>query len=89
MDLGYKFIRVVPKPLEPGRKTCDYDVLNRSGGYPLAKIRWYGQWRQYCLFPSPGMVWSAGCLRDVLDAMGIIDRARKISSVAREPGEEG
>ena len=28
-------------------------------------MRWYGAWRQYCFFPYPETVFSAGCLKDV------------------------
>lgn len=56
-------------PLEPRRKTRDWDIINLSSGDKLGQIRWYGTWRQYCFFPEGNTVWSKGCLNDVLEAI--------------------
>jgi hypothetical protein len=27
---------------------------------------WYGAWRQYCFFPSEEMIFSSGCMQDII-----------------------
>lgn len=46
-------------------KTKVISVESRSGGYRLALIKWYPNWRQYVFEAEPNTVWNAGCLRDV------------------------
>lgn len=54
-------------------KTQTYSVDSRnppSYGDRLAIIKWYGGWRQYCLFPESETVWNKGCLQDINDFIG-------------------
>lgn len=67
--LDYKYFTVEELPLEPGRKTHVYRVLNRSSGACIGIIEWYGAWRQFCFFPSGDSVWSSGCLDDIQDVL--------------------
>jgi len=60
MKTENKYIRIV-EMAHPG-KTKRFDVVNRTGNYPIAEIRWYGNWRQYCIFPYDGMVFNSECL---------------------------
>lgn len=46
-------------------KTKKWDIISKSGGYPLGRIKWYGAWRQYCFFPDIGTIWNKGCLEDI------------------------
>lgn len=48
-------------------KTRIFNVCNKNSGAVLGEVRWYGQWRRYCFFPSEyaAFVFSAGCLRDI------------------------
>ena len=32
---------------------------------PLGVIKWFGRWRCYAFFPSPGTVFERRCLRDI------------------------
>ena len=63
----YQFFTVNEIPLQPGRKTHDYALLNRRSGTCIGVVAWYGPWRQWCFFPGDESVWSDGCLSDVQD----------------------
>lgn len=65
----YEYFVVRTEPLQPGRKTHDYSVINRTSGETIGTIKWYGPWRQYCFFPAAGSVWSSGCLADIQTAV--------------------
>ena len=73
----YKYFNVFAEALKPGRKTQDYTVVNRSSGSIIARIRWYGSWRQYCFFPEGETVWSDGCLTDVQQFIERLAKNRK------------
>lgn len=46
-------------------KTTIWDVLSKSNGFILGKIKWYPQWRQYCFFPTSETVFNHACLKDI------------------------
>lgn len=62
----YKYFEIIELPKSRTRKTPIYAVVNKSGGYEIGRIRWYGSWRQYCFFPAENTVWNDGCLQDIL-----------------------
>ncbi len=62
---------------EAGRKTATYGLVNRSSGLSIGVVKWYGSWRQFCFFPHPNTVWSAGCLKDVADVLRWAGARRK------------
>ena len=64
-----EYIRIVRQPVRPGRKLFHFTVENKRTGGVIGEIKWYGRWRQYCLFPDPSTVWSSGCLEDVFAFM--------------------
>ena len=51
----------------------DYDVIGQ--------IRWYPPWRQYCLFPSDDVVFSAGCLSDIVEFIAKANREHRTGGV--------
>jgi len=72
----YEYFYVEERPAPKGRKCRYYNVQARHGGL-LGQIRWHGPWRQFCLFVDDPTVWSAGCLRDVQDAIAWATRRHK------------
>jgi len=46
-------------------KTEIWDILSKSSGFVLGKIKWYGPWRQYCFYPSPNSVFNNDCMTDI------------------------
>lgn len=62
-----KYMRAKIEPLENGKKTRSYRVLEVSTGYTLGWLKWFGRWRGYCFFPVTGTVFDGGCLAQ-LDA---------------------
>ena len=79
MTGDYKFFRVEECPPAAKRVTSTYRIVSKGNGAALGSIKWYGSWRQFCFFPEPNTVWSAGCLADLQDFFKRLaaDRARK------------
>jgi len=73
----YKFFRVVRCPLDPGRKTRVYEVVNLSSNCLIGTISWYASWRQFVLTPVHNSVWSKGCLADIQDAIAKAEKERQ------------
>ncbi|MBD3264447.1 MAG: hypothetical protein GF375_05020 [Candidatus Omnitrophica bacterium] len=73
----FKHIYIDEVAVSDSGKTSLFAVMNKSGNYPLAEIKWYGPWRQYCFFPLDGTVWNNSCLRDVLGFINRLMRERK------------
>lgn len=46
-------------------KTGIWNIISKSSGFLLGRIKWYGPWRQYCFFPSPQCVFNTGCMADI------------------------
>jgi hypothetical protein len=61
----YKYFRIVETAQKP--KTKVFSVINKSSGFELGTIAWYGPWRQYCFLPEGNTVFSKGCLKDIED----------------------
>ncbi len=76
-DKAYRFFAVRMLSLKPGRKTREYEVVNRRSGDVLGTIAWYGPWRQFCFLDNGGCVWSIGCLGDLMDAIRQAEGERK------------
>ena len=53
--------------IERKPKTNVWVCLNKKSRQELGRIKWYGPWRQYCYHPSFQAVYSASCLRDIVD----------------------
>lgn len=89
--MKYHYITVKADAPVKGKKTLVYRVVNNKWGDELGQIRWYGPWRAYCFFVGQGRetVWSAGCLRDIQDAMNKIDKQRRIDRGWVQPVSQG
>ncbi|MHA2013343.1 MAG: hypothetical protein ACTSWG_13315 [Candidatus Helarchaeota archaeon] len=48
-------------------KTKLFLVISKSSKDILARIKWYGAWRQYCFYPSEEFItiWNKDCLKDI------------------------
>jgi hypothetical protein len=63
----YKFIHFVRIGFTP--KTTIWSCRNNKSGAELALVKWYAPWRQYCFMPSADIVFSKGCIEDILHFM--------------------
>lgn len=59
---GAKYFTIKAREPVKGQKMRIYDVISHSQRMSLAKIAWFGRWRQYTIEPLPGTIWSADCL---------------------------
>lgn len=59
-----EYLEAVPQPLN-GRKTKAWAIYSRRRGDLLANVRWYGRWRQFVVYPEPGTLFNAECLRQL------------------------
>ena len=62
------------------KKTKTIAIINKSSGYLLAYIQWYGTWRQYCFMPilEFDTVWNNTCLTDVISVINDLMKERTI-----------
>ena len=61
-------------------KTQIWDIHSKSSGAILGRIKWYGPWRQYCLFPSPECVFNISCMNEIsgmLEKLNSLQRKRR------------
>lgn len=58
----------------PGRKTGVWRVRSRNSGSDLGAIRWYGPWRQYCLYPASAAIFNTDCLEAICDRIATCNR---------------
>lgn len=42
-----------------------WNIISLSSEFILGQIKWYGQWRQYCFFPSPHSVFNGTCMDEI------------------------
>ena len=69
----------------PERKTRVVACINRKSGISIARLAWYGPWRQYCLFPEPRTVFNEGCLESITAALTtLMDARTRRSQTKRE-----
>lgn len=71
-------------PVSPKAKTSMFRVDNKRGGYEIAYIRFYPQWRQYVLEPLHDTVYSTGCLRDIASFMEELNRERRMNGERKD-----
>ena len=64
MKTEYEYILMSRLPQKG--TTAVWQVENKSHGYRLGDIKWYGPFRQYAFFPAGGgLVFSIGCMADI------------------------
>ncbi len=71
-----EFILIETKP-----KTEVYAIKKQMrkpfAGNILGYIKWYGPWRQYCLFPLENIIFNMDCMRYIIDFINELMEARK------------
>lgn len=60
-----------------GRKTEVWLVCAARDGALLGRIKWFGRWRQYAFFPSPGTVFNPDCLEAINEQIRTLMRRRR------------
>ncbi len=58
-------------------KTDVWNVLSKFQGSVLGQIKWFGQWRQYCFWPSPNTVFNPECMNDISKVINELMQARR------------
>lgn len=78
IDNGNKYIHFILR--QDTGKTQQWRVENKSSGYTLAIIKWYGAWRQYVIvFDQPfETTFNDGCLKSVIDFLGRLNKEKRI-----------
>ncbi len=59
-------------------KTQKWNVVNKSSGFNLGDIFWYGSWRQYIFEPSTTTIYNNGCLEVIMNFLTRINKEKKI-----------
>ena len=60
-----KYLFAVRLPDQEGRKTHRWSIYSKSTREKLAEIKWFGRWRQYCLYSGQDTIFNEGCLEDL------------------------
>lgn len=64
--------------LEEKPRTQVWGIYSKSQDIRLGVVRWWGSWRQYCFFPEDGILYSSGCLSDIIAFIGKLMDERKV-----------
>ena len=59
------------------RKTRVFDVLNKSGGYVLGRVAWYGAWRCYTFSPVSPTAFDESCLTAIVCFLSELNHERR------------
>ena len=65
MKTEFKYIRFELIDKKP--KTSVYGCYSVRSNDLLAKIAWYGSWRQYCFYPACETIFNVGCMNDIIE----------------------
>lgn len=79
LDVEYEYIGITWTGSKP--KTEMYGVFNKKYGTWLGEIAWYAGWRQYCFFPEPQMVFSSGCMEDIVEFTKQLNKEHKNKTI--------
>lgn len=63
-----------------GYKTVTVIINNIASGDGLGVIKWHSGWRRYCFYPSAEVVFSVGCLEEIIEYIDILMDARKLAT---------
>jgi len=79
IDNGNKYIHYELQ--KDSGKTQVWKVVNKSSGYTLAVIKWYGAWRQYVVeFDQPYVTtFNNGCLESVIQFLNRLNKEKRIN----------
>ena len=66
--LQYKYIIFVEIAKLP--KTKIYSCRKNGTEIELGIVKWFGPWRQYCLYTINDVILNKGCLADIEDFIG-------------------
>lgn len=76
MKTEYKYLHFIKTGQKA--KTSVWSCRNNHSAVELGEIKWYPAWRQYCYFPAARAVYSAGCLEDIRDFIGQLQKERTV-----------
>ena len=62
----------------PTAKTKIFAIYPKSNiSITLGTIKWFGNFRKYCFFPSPNCIFETQCLTDIIDFINALMEDRK------------
>ena len=67
--MAYEYVHFEKTEDKP--KTSVWSCQNKKSNDELGIVKWYAAWRGYCYFPTVQAVYSAGCLADIQDFIGV------------------
>lgn len=63
-ETEYLVFAEIPHSMHGG-KTRRWQVLSKSSGTLLGRIKWHGPWRQFTFFPEGDTIFNVGCMVDI------------------------
>lgn len=76
VDVGNKYIWF--ELLSDTGKTQKWMCVNKSSGFNLGTIQWYGAWRQYTFIPEYGSEYNNGCLDSISGFLTRLSKEKRI-----------
>lgn len=83
MKKHYAFIKFDEVPQKPGKLTKVWRVVSTQDGTLLGGIKWFTNWRRYCFYPLPDMIFDENCLWDIADFCSSETTSQKQDQAAR------
>jgi hypothetical protein len=78
MKTKYRYIHFIDCSLVfKKKKTQTWLCKNNSSNNILGEIKWYSNWRQYCIFFEPTAVFNSTCLLDIADFLNQLNLGYK------------
>jgi len=68
LKIKYEYINFVEIDTKP--KTKIYSCRKNGTEIELGIVKWFGPWRQYCLYTIDDVILNKGCLADIEDFIG-------------------
>lgn len=75
--LKYEYVYFKKTGISKVKHTDIYTCYTNSDNTILAHVKWNAAWRQYCFYIYMETVYSAGCLEDILDFIGRVNKEHR------------
>lgn len=77
LDMKTDYEYLVFQQVPTKGSTTGWCCNNKRSGITLGFIKWYGPWRSYCYFALVDIVYSKGCLSDIVNFIDQLMKERK------------
>ena len=62
---------------EPNHKTPTLEIISKNSNTVIGYIKWFSNWRKFCLFPVQDTIWDNKCLTEIEALIDIFTKSYK------------